>query len=157
MTVKAANRVGRGFVAVMVACALSVGSVAASDAASATSANDATSRYIAADWAVKNYKIPTLLGASECTYFVSLALWQAGLPASREWNWATDDESLRGGNRTVQKLSGAKSPTIAATSADDFKNYMVKSGLGSVSEVSWSDNTAGGAKLGDVIAYDWNG
>jgi hypothetical protein len=34
---------------------------------------------------------------------------------------------------------------------------MVKAGTATITEVKWSDNTAGGAELADVIAYDWNG
>lgn len=147
------------FAAAGLACVLVAGGAATPvwAAASVTQGQDLTSRYIAANWAVKNYKAPVLVGASECTFFVSLALWEAGVPPTREWNWDTKEPALRGGNRTIQTLTGAKHPTIAATSADDFKNYMVNSGRGKIKEVAWSDNTAGGAQLGDVIAYDWEG
>ena len=28
--------------------------------------------------------------------------------------------------------------------------------MATITELSWSDNTAGGAQLGDLIAYDWD-
>jgi hypothetical protein len=47
--------------------------------------------------------------------------------------------------------------TKNAASADHFKNYVVRGGIATITQVSWSDNTAGGARPGDVVGYDWDG
>jgi hypothetical protein len=46
-------------------------------------------------------------------------------------------------------------PTRAAALTDEFKNHMVRCGKATLTEIKWSDNTAAGAQLADVIAYDW--
>lgn len=88
---------------------------------------------------------------ADCTYFVSLALWDGGqLQQSEEWTKDSPDPSLWASSPYYP------GPTRAAVNANDFTTYMSNSGRAVVSEVTWSDNTAGGAMLGDVIAYDWD-
>ena len=49
-------------------------------------------------------------------------------------------------------------PTKAAALADAFVDYVTGPiGVATKRQITWSDNTADGAQLGDVIAYDWNG
>jgi hypothetical protein len=47
-------------------------------------------------------------------------------------------------------------PTKAAASADGLVKYLVSTGRAVKTNITWSDNTASGAKIGDVIAYDWD-
>ena len=79
----------------------------------------------------------------DCTWYVSQALWAGGLPKSSAW---TSDNAFPSFN-----------PPKAASGADYLKNHLVKdTGMATITELSWSDNTAGGAQLGDLIAYDWD-
>lgn len=85
---------------------------------------------------------------NDCTWFVSQALWAGGLPKSSDWT------------SNITSLS-TKEPYLtqprAATGADYLKNYLVNdTGMATITELSWSDNTAGGAQPGDIIAYDWD-
>lgn len=56
----------------------------------------------------------------------------------------------------LRKTPWLEKHTAAAVNANEFTRYMKRSGTAEVKEIDWSDNTAGGAKLGDVIAYDWD-
>ncbi|MCA1481305.1 amidase domain-containing protein, partial [Bradyrhizobium sp. NBAIM08] len=60
-------------------------------------------------------------------------------------------------SKVARKRGPYPGPTRTATLADEFKNYMVDSGKGTIKEVRWSDASAGGAQLGDVLGYDWDG
>lgn len=97
-------------------------------------AQAAINRSAAVSWAIKNYKAKERFRGNDCTWFVSQALWAGGVKKSSAWNGPED---------------------VAAINANAFKNYVRDKGLGTVKEVRWSDNTAGRAALGDVIAYDW--
>lgn len=90
------------------------------------------------------------LTGSECTYFASSAWWAGGIEPTSDWEPKSTDPSQLASTRLNP------GPTKAAASADHFVKYAASSGLATVREVAWSDNTAGGAELGDVIAYDWN-
>lgn len=88
---------------------------------------------------------------ADCTYFVSLSMWDGGrLPQTREWSNNSADESLWASRRLAPGV------TRAAADASEFVDYMQRSGTAEVSRIDWSDNTAGGAMLGDVIAYEWD-
>jgi hypothetical protein len=104
----------------------------------------------AATWAVDRSGIPETFKDGDCTFFVSQALWVGGLAQTPEWtSYSTD------WGRVASKFR-YPGPTRTAAGADIFKNYFVSSGLGTIREIAWSDNTAGGAQLGDIIAYDWD-
>lgn len=117
-------------------------------------------RQQAASWALSNVNNPNgshffsssqTSDGRDCTFFVSSALWAGGLPKSPDWtNTSTDWNKLA----SHLWIPGA---TKDAANADYFKNYVVNNHIATIKEVSWSDNTAGGAQLGDVIGYDWNG
>ena len=48
-------------------------------------------------------------------------------------------------------------PTRAAALTDEFKNYMVRCGKATLTEIKWSDNTAAGAQLADVNrGWSWD-
>jgi hypothetical protein len=105
-------------------------------------------------WAVANETnsngSPFYAQQRDCTYFVSQALWAGGLSKTADWtNTSTDAGKLA-------LSSWSPGATIDAASADYFKNYVVNSQIATIKEVSWSDNTAGGAQLGDIIGYDWD-
>ena len=117
-------------------------------------------RQQAASWALSNvnsrngspFFSPSLFSdGKDCTFFVSSALWAGGLPRSADWTDRSTDKSKLASHRWNP---GA---TKDAADADYFKNYVVNNHIATIKEVSWSDNTAGGAQLGDVIGYDWNG
>jgi Putative amidase domain len=92
--------------------------------------------------------LPFLL--SNCTFFVSQALWDGGLPSTADWTPNSSDPS----KLATDLLNPG--PTKPAADADYFKNYMRNSGRATITEIKWSDNTAGGAQLADVIGYDWD-
>lgn len=112
-------------------------------------------RTAAVNWAVNNYNqsngSPLYYSGDDCTYFVSQGLWAGGIPMNADWTNNSKDSS---------KLSSRfwnPGPTKTATDADIFKNYVVNNHIATIKEVSWSDNTAGGAQVGDIIGYDWKG
>lgn len=115
------------------------------------------SRETAAKWATTNYKESQLGFMSECTIFVSRALWAAGIPQTRTWTNATKDGDLQGGYGVWNRATQSAVPSKAATVAQTFVDDAVASGLADKVAISWTDNTASGAQLGDVIAYDWEG
>lgn len=95
-------------------------------------------RAAARDWAVAHYADAERYPGNDCTWFVSQALWAGQL--ARTGNW-TDQPS----------------PTVPAIRADALKNALIQAGYATIREVQWTDVTAGGAQLGDIIAYDWAG
>lgn len=107
-------------------------------------------REAAASWAMYNAYEPELL-PTDCTWFVSRALWVGGLPQSYEWTGESTDFSL-----LADKLI-FPGPTKAAAHADTLINYLINNGLAyrSGQPINWQDQTADGASLGDIIAYDW--
>ncbi|KXP04866.1 amidase domain-containing protein [Tsukamurella tyrosinosolvens] len=92
---------------------------------------------------------PYIPWKSDCAYFVSLALWDGGMKSDDDWTPSTSD-----GSRAASRLM-IPGPSKAAMSADHFVKYMARTGRAVVAPIKWSDNTAGGAKTADVIAYDW--
>ena len=92
-------------------------------------------RVAARDWAYAHWLDKEKYPGNDCTWFVSQALWAGGLPRTSTWTDYLPD----------------------AINADRFKNAVIRAGYATIREVTWSDNTAGHAQLGDVIAYDWNG
>lgn len=101
-------------------------------------------RTAAVQWAKTHvYDTEQFTNGHDCTWYVSQALWAGGLPKSPAW---TSDNAFPSLN-----------PPRTATGADYLKNHLVTdTGLATITELSWSDNTAGGAQLGDIIAYDWD-
>lgn len=88
---------------------------------------------------------------TDCTYFVSLSLWDGGgLMPTEEWTNSSTDEAAWASKKLAPGV------TKAAINANEFTRYMERSGTATVAEITWSDNTASGAELGDVIAYDWD-
>lgn len=113
-------------------------------------------RYGAAMWAVEYADtFHPLLGA-DCTYFVSRSLWYGGgISRTDVWTDSSSDQSKWVARKwpMTELVPGV---TRVAANANDFVNYMRDSGMATVTEISWSDNTAAGAQLGDIIAYDWD-
>jgi hypothetical protein len=95
-------------------------------------------RTAARDWATAHWQDAERYPDQDCTWFVSQALWAGWLPRTSRW---TDQPA----------------PSVPAIRADAFKNAVVDAGYATVQEVQWTDHRAGGALLGDVIAYDWAG
>lgn len=142
---------------------------AAHATALATSVDDPATFYngqAAADWALANVgHAPLIQNGGDCTWFASQAAWAGGLPQSADWAKYSPDGVL-GSNDSLAMLkalyagyspSDPINPTLTATDANDFVNYLVGSGLAEEIPINWSDNTAAGAQLGDFIAYDWDG
>lgn len=89
---------------------------------------------------------------SDCTYFTSRVLWLAGLEPTEDWR---DDSSDTSKLATKWLNPG---PTTTAALADEFVSYVTGSnGFAEKKEIDWSDNTAAGAVLGDILAWDWDG
>lgn len=92
----------------------------------------------ARDWATAHWQDAERYPGQDCTWFASQALWAGRLPRTGAW---TDQPA----------------PTVPAIRADALKNTLIDSGYAVIREVRWTDVTAGGAQLGDLIAYDWAG
>lgn len=102
-------------------------------------------RQRAVAWAQAHvYSEPTFKGngAGDCTWFASQTLWEGGLPKTAEWTSDNAPFSLH--------------PPKAGWSTDDFKNYLVNSGLATISELSLKQNAVPEAQPGDVILYDYS-
>nr|WP_296774848.1 amidase domain-containing protein [Rhodococcus sp. (in: high G+C Gram-positive bacteria)] len=92
---------------------------------------------------------------SDCTWFVSQALWFGGMPDTAKWTHTSMDDDNRGGSRARGDM--AFWPTRTATIADELKNYLVNdAGVATITQLSWRNNNVFDAKLGDLIAYDWD-
>ena len=87
---------------------------------------------------------------SDCTYYVSSALWLGGLAPTDEWTPKTSDPAKLASQKMLNP-----GPSKAAANADDFTKYMERTRTAEVKLIKWSDQTASGAELGDVIAYHW--
>lgn len=92
---------------------------------------------------------------NDSAWYVSRALWAGGVPMTNEWN-----ENVAAGLTDPSVLLPPISPdgaTAPAARANDLVNYLYHNFDITFTQLSWSDNEAGGADLGDVIAYDWEG
>lgn len=107
-------------------------------------------RASAAQWALDNYTAPQSFSGDDCTFFASQALWAGGLPQSALWTGKSWNWSLQASHHHYP------GPTQDAAEANDLVNYLVDNGLATRTLIDWSDNTAGGAQPGDLIAYHWN-
>lgn len=107
-------------------------------------------RGAAVSWALQHVQDAERYHDSDCTWFVSQALWAGGLPRTGDWTDSSFDLF-----KLARKVDWP-GPTKAAAQANAFKDTIVREGFATITEVAWSDNTAGGAQPGDVIAYDWN-
>jgi hypothetical protein len=102
----------------------------------------------AASWAIAHAKDPQI-ASTECTWFVSQALWAGGLPQSTQWN-ATATHS--GGI-----LTGTLPGTLTAWVVPDLVSYL--EGHFAVTWTSlgnMSTNAVPEAAIGDIIVYDWH-
>jgi hypothetical protein len=107
-------------------------------------------RQRAVAWAHGHVNDRESFGIEDCTWYVSQALWAGGLPKSGDWT---------GRSYNIHKVASRKhypGPTKAAVNAQLFRKYVVDAHLATIKRVAWSDNTAGGAQIGDIIAYDWD-
>jgi Putative amidase domain len=135
-------------------------------AQSQTSSSGWYDRQAAADWATSNEgHAPLIQNEGDCTWFASQAAWAGGLPQSDTWEQYSPNGILGSDYESMIKalVHGGYSPTdpvnptLTATNADQFVNYLVDNGFAQKIPIDWSDNTASGAQLGDFIAYDWDG
>ncbi len=113
---------------------------------------DEFNRSDAIAFAKKFYNIaPRSFVGTNSAFFVSQALWGGGMSPTPEWSPASSDKA---------KLATGllnPGPTRAAASPDDFAKFMVSSGRATLKKLDWQDDTAGGAELADIIAYDFVG
>lgn len=110
-------------------------------------------RNAAAQWAQDNANASPHFSDDDCTFFASRALWAGGLPRSPIW---TDTAFI---DKSQPRLNSypVPSPSRNAAQANALVQYLVYgTGMASMTPIDWSDNTAGGAQLGDLIAFDWN-
>jgi hypothetical protein len=123
------RRLGARVAAAIVA--LVVGAVMSADPAAG---RPAYARSTAVAWAKKHVNDKEVFPGNDCTWFVTQALWAGKLPKSASWDTSAD---------------------LASQNADALRKFVVSAGYATFTLVKWSDNTAGHAQLGDVIAYDW--
>lgn len=105
-------------------------------------------RQAAVQWALSNVNDAERF-KTDCTWFVSNALWAGGIAQTTRWQ----ANSMNPFDWAAKRDPG---PTKAAAQADFFKNAMTESGTGRLIEISIGDRTAGGVQLGDIIMYDWD-
>ena len=146
---KAFRRLCTALVAVLAALLIGpVGSVQAE-----TRGVDAVTRLQIQHYALQLADTPYTFPFSDCTYFTSMVLWQAGIAPTDDWTPNSSDTS-----KLASKTFMNPGPTKAAASANDFVDYVTGPiGIADRQEISYSDNTAGGAMLGDILAWDWDG
>jgi len=106
-------------------------------------------RQVAVTWALAHVHDQQRF-ATDCTWYVSNALWAGGIAQTTSWQ----SSSINPFDWASKRIPG---PTKASAHADYFKNAMTASGIGSLKELNVNDRNAGGAQLGDVIMYDWDG
>lgn len=95
---------------------------------------------VAIDWANSHYNDDPRFGDSNCTWFVSQALWAGGIQPTDTWTPVASPFTFR--------------PPTTASVADHLYGYLLESGQVEMRGISWSDNTAAGADVGDLIFYD---
>jgi hypothetical protein len=95
-------------------------------------------------WALGHAKDRPPNGTS-CTWFISQALWEGGLPQSRLWSKAAG---------TFRTVPG----TATAWQTPAFVQYVrLHFPRSTYQEISLRDNKVPTAQIGDVIVYDWDG
>jgi hypothetical protein len=104
-------------------------------------------RQAAVTWALTHARDWQDIRFPECTWFVSQALWYGGLHQNDTWNqYGFHGNPLRG-------MPG----TPTATAVKLLSKYLVATGFASEASLSFSRNAVPQAKIGDIIAYDWDG
>lgn len=109
-------------------------------------------RIAAAVWAIQHYDDPERFPDADCTWYVTNALWAAGLPKTPQWTGNSHDLDRLASRRDW--LTGG--PTKTTANPDALINYLTRRGLATKTRIDWSDNSAGGAQVGDLIGYDWD-
>lgn len=118
-----------------------------SDAIATDGTADPFNRDAAANWAYAHATDPQDFAAG-CTWFVSKALWAAGIPKSDDW---TDDGTH--GNWPWSTRPG----TPEATAVQPFIDAFMRRFPASAKELlDLSHNAVPDAENGDLIAYDWD-
>lgn len=107
-------------------------------------------REAATTWAKGHWNDAERFPRGDCTWFVSQALWAGGLKQTGDWTASSYNPWKLASWRWLP------GPTKAAAQTQPFVDYVVNNKLVTKTEINWSDNTAGGAQLGDIIAYDWD-
>lgn len=109
----------------------------------------------AAEWVKAHYNAPARFDANrgDCAWLASQALWQGGLPKSDDWTDISTDP-----NKIPNRFKhGFRGVTLAGRYVPALRNYLVANGLAEERPIDWSDNTASGASIGDLIVYDYGG
>lgn len=127
---------------------------ACTDAAKKSEANPPAQKYnrtAAVQWAKNHLEDPDRFDKyGDCTWYISQSLWAGGLPKSRSWNSVSKRPGPRGVELTDDKV------TPAARLAQKFTDHLTSNGLATKQEVTdWKDRSVMGARVGDVIVYDF--
>ncbi len=117
--------------------------------------SDTYDGFAACEWAVHNAQAASRFPTNDCTWFVSQTLWEGGLDQTDTWTGASYDASKLATNNPKAHGFGYRGPTTATT-ANTLVEYLVANSLATRTRIDWSDNTAAGAQIGDIIAYHWN-
>jgi hypothetical protein len=106
---------------------------------------------VAQEWARSNYKtFPLKYSPSNCTWFISHALWAGGVAKTNNW---TDSSFAVWNLASKREVPG---PTKAATTADYLKNELVNSKVGKLEQIDPGVASIPNAKIGDLIFWDWD-
>lgn len=108
-------------------------------------------RNAAAQWALNNAE-DTPPNDGSCTIFVSQALWAGGMPQTSEWNFNL--HPITNGN--APSMRNGSNDAWAANNFVEYMGTVPFAKVESLGPMGPNNNNVPDAKLGDVIAYDWN-
>ena len=114
-----------------------------------TTSSKKYNRSAAQQWALANvYTSPRY--SEDCTWYASQALWKGGMPKDYVWTDSTFTDKASPHN----PLPG---PSRTAAYAPALISYLVfGKHLAAWRPLPWSQNAIPDARIGDLIAYDWN-
>ena len=109
------------------------------------------SREATAQWALSHAEEKPYNDGS-CTIFVSQALWAGGMQQTSEWN--NNPKPITNGNAPA--VRNGSDDAWAAQNFVDYMRTVPYAQTEDLGHMSPNNNNVPDAKLGDIIAYDWN-
>jgi uncharacterized protein YraI len=113
--------------------------------------NASFNRRVATAWAFANAKNPQPYGTM-CAWFVSQALWAAGLPSSSTWN-AKGPYRYKNRVGLWTTVPGTETAWTVGKLLDYLRSHFGAQEIDITRNLS--TNAVPQAQIGDVIAYDW--
>lgn len=102
-----------------------------------------------ATWAIRHAHSHEAFPGLDCAWFAAECLLMGGVPLPVEH--ADQLGAVIDGRSTLTNWC----PSKATVNGVLLTNYLINDRYAKASPLEWEDKTAGGAALGDLIAYDW--